>query len=83
MLPPRLLITGANGLVGQALQRSAARWRGADVLATSRSAPSALPHRTGGCARLAVTDPEADERVFQDLAPDVVLHAAGSAQVEA
>lgn len=83
MLPPRLLITGANGLVGQALQRSAARWRGADVLATSRSAPIALPHRTGGFARLDVTDPEAVERVFQDFAPDVVLHAAGSAQIEA
>ena len=83
MIPPRLLITGANGLVGQALVRAAAAWRGADVLATGRGAPVPMPTRTGGYTRLDVTDAEAVERVFQDFAPDAVLHAAGSAQVEA
>ncbi|WP_420457273.1 SDR family oxidoreductase [Rubrivirga sp.] len=81
MLPPRLLITGANGLVGQALVRAAARWPGADVLATGRG-PAAL-HDRGGYARLDVLDADAVERVFQDFAPDAVLHAAGVAQVEA
>ena len=80
MIPPRILITGANGLVGQALVRAASRWPGADVLATGRG-PSAAPV-TGGYARLDVLEADAVERVFQDFAPDVVLHAAGQARVE-
>ena len=81
MLPPRILVTGANGLVGQALTRAAARWPGADVLATGRG--PAAEHARGGYARLDVLDGDAVERAFQDFAPDVVLHAAGMAQVEA
>lgn len=81
MLPPRILVTGANGLVGQALTRAAARWPGADVLATGRG--EAVAHVRGGYARLDVLDGDAIDRAFQDFAPDVVLHAAGLAQVEA
>lgn len=81
MLPPRILVTGANGLVGQALTRAAARWPGADVLATGRGPAAA--HARGGYARLDVLDGDAIERAFEDFAPDVVLHAAGIAQVEA
>ncbi|MEM0963992.1 MAG: SDR family oxidoreductase [Bacteroidota bacterium] len=80
MIPPRILVTGANGLVGQALVRAAARWPGADVLATGRG--PAVSHASGGYARLDVLDADAVERTFQDFAPDVVLHAAGEARVE-
>jgi dTDP-4-dehydrorhamnose reductase len=80
MLPPRILVTGANGLVGQALTRAAARWPGADVLATGRG--PALAHARGGYARLDVLDGDAVDRAFQDFAPDAVVHAAGIAQVE-
>ncbi len=80
MLPPRILVTGANGLVGQALTRAAARWPGADVLATGRGPAAA--HDRGGYARLDVRAGDAVDRAFQDFAPDVVLHAAGMAQVE-
>lgn len=83
MIPPRILITGANGLVGQALVHACSAWRGADVLATGRGALVEADGRSGGYARLDVTDAEAVERVFQDFAPTVVLHAAGTAQVEA
>ena len=83
MLPPRILITGASGLVGQALARAAGRWRGADVLATGRRPALAVAGFAGGTATLDVTDATAVRRVFQDFAPDVVLHAAGTAQVEA
>ena len=81
MIPPRILVTGAGGLVGQALVRAAGRWPGADVLATGRG--PAVAHDRGGYARLDVLDGDAVERAFQDFAPDVVLHAAGQAQVEA
>ena len=80
MIPPRILITGANGLVGQALTRAASQWPGADVLATGRG--PALARSRGGYARLDVLDADALERVFQDFAPDAVLHAAGEARVE-
>ncbi|MGB3542904.1 SDR family oxidoreductase [Rubrivirga sp.] len=80
MIPPRILITGANGLVGQALTRAASRWPGADVLATGRG-PSVWPS-PGGYARLDVLDAASVERTFQDFAPDVVLHSAGEARVE-
>ena len=81
MIPPRILVTGAGGLVGQALVRAAGRWPGADVLATGRG--PAVAHDRGGYARLDVLDADAVERTFQDFAPDVVLHAAGRAQVDA
>lgn len=80
MLPPRILVTGANGLVGQALVRAASRWPGADVLATGRR--DAVAHLRGGYARLDVLDADAIERTIQDFAPDVVVHAAGDARVE-
>ncbi|WP_412067418.1 SDR family oxidoreductase [Rubrivirga sp. IMCC43871] len=81
MLPPRILVTGANGLVGQAFVRAAAREPGADVLATGRG--PALARSRGGYARLDVLDGGAVDRVMQDFAPDVVLHAAGMSSVEA
>lgn len=83
MFPPRILVTGANGLVGQALVRAASAWRGADLLATGRQPALVLPGATGGYATLDVTDADAVERTMEDFAPDVVLHAAGTAQVEA
>lgn len=82
MIPPRVLITGANGLVGQALARACASWPGADVLATGRQ-PAAARRHAGGYTPLDVLDADAVEHLLTDFAPDVVLHAAGSAQVEA
>jgi dTDP-4-dehydrorhamnose reductase len=81
VLPPRILVTGANGLVGQALVRACVAWPGADVLATSRG--PARDAAAVGHARLDVRDEDAVERAFLDFAPDVVLHAAGTARVEA
>lgn len=83
MLPPRVLVTGANGLVGQAVVRRLGRWPGADLLATGRRAASAVSDLAGGYQTLDVRDGGAVERAFQDFAPGVVVHCAGTAQVEA
>ncbi len=83
MIPPRVLVTGANGLVGQAVVRRLGRWPGADLLATGRAARSADANLAGGYTALDVTDAAAVERVFLDFAPGVVVHCAGTAQVEA
>ena len=83
MFPPRVLVTGANGLVGQAVVRRLGRWPGADLLATGRRATSATAGLSGGYQALDVRDGAAVERAFQDFAPSVVVHCAGTSQVEA
>ncbi len=83
MIPPRVLVTGANGLVGQAVVRRLGRWPGADLLATGRAAQSADADLAGGYTALDVQDAAAVERAFLDFAPGVVVHCAGTAQVEA
>ncbi|MEO0558425.1 MAG: SDR family oxidoreductase [Bacteroidota bacterium] len=83
MVPPRILITGANGLVGQALVRCLTAWPGADVLATGRQPEARVSTFSGGYVPLDVLDAEAIERVMQDFSPSVVVHAAAISQVEA
>lgn len=83
MIPPRILITGANGLVGQALIRRLTAWPGADVLATGRQPDARVSVFSGGYVPLDVLDADAIERVMQDFAPSVVVHAAAISQVEA
>ena len=80
---PRVLVTGANGLVGQAVVRRLGRGPGADLLATGRRAAYAASDLSGGYTALDVRDAAAVERTFQDFAPSVVVHCAGTAQVEA
>lgn len=82
MIPPRILITGANGLVGQALVRRLSVWPGADVLATGRRPHPAVSAFSGGYAPLDVLDGDAVERAMQDFAPSAVVHAAAVSQVE-
>ncbi len=79
----RVLVTGASGLVGQAVAAHLAALPGADVLATSRDVARLGAVASGGVAALDVTDSDAVERAFQDFAPRVVVHCAGTAQVEA
>lgn len=83
MIPPRILITGANGLVGQALVRRLSAWPGADVLATGRQRDARVSMFSGGYVPLDVLDASAVELVMQDFAPSVVVHAAAMSQVEA
>ena len=77
-----MLLTGANGLVGQAVVRRLGRWPGADLLATGRTDTFAGARLAGGYAPLDVLDAPAVERAFLDFAPSVVVHCAGTAEVE-
>lgn len=83
VLYPRVLVTGAHGLIGQALVRHLSTWPEGDLLATGREAEPLVTLRAGGYLPLDVTDAEAVERVFEDFAPNVVVHCAAESKVEA
>ena len=80
---PRILITGSDGLIGQALQRKLANWPEADVLATGLDASPRFLSGSGGYVPLDVTDHGAVERLFLDFAPTAVVHLAAMSKVEA
>ncbi len=82
MLYNRVLITGANGLLGQTLTARLSRQPEYDVLATARDAEPRLASVTCGYAPLDVTDAAAAERLFQDFAPGVVVNCAAMTQVD-
>ena len=79
----RILVTGANGLVGQALVRRLSALPEVDLLATSREAQPRFAAHSGGYAPLDVTDAEAVRRLFHDFAPSAVIHCAAMSKVEA
>ncbi len=81
MLYCRVLITGANGLVGQELVQRLSERPEYDVLATGRDAAP----RTGASAGYTpfdVTDEDAARRLFQDFTPDVVVNLAAMTNVD-
>ena len=82
MLPPRVLVTGADGLVGQAVARRLSRWPGLDLLLTGRGSGPRLSQFSGGWVPLDVTDARAVERVMLDFGPTAVVHLAAMSKVE-
>jgi len=81
MLFNRVLVTGANGLLGQALVRRLCREREYDVLATARDDAPRFNLDSCGYARLDVTQPDDVTRVFEDFAPTVVVNCAAMSDV--
>jgi len=82
-LPDRVLITGANGLLGQAL---VARLTGADHLDIWATARDDAPHFDASLCDyrpMDVTAPDAVERVFDTVDPDVVVNCAAVSDVAA
>jgi dTDP-4-dehydrorhamnose reductase len=77
----RVLITGANGLIGQALVERFASVPEVDLLATSREDAPRYSGGSGGYVPLDVTDPEAVRRLFLDFAPSAVIHCAAFSKV--
>ena len=82
MLYPRILITGANGLVGQALVTHLSRFPDYDVLATGRDAAPRFPGGSCGYVPLDVTRPEEVRRIFMDFTPSVVVNCAAMTQAD-
>lgn len=79
----RVLVTGANGLVGQAVVRRLGPLPEVDLLATSREDAPRFSTSAGGYVPLDVLDEEAVRRLFLDFAPTAVVHCAAFSKVEA
>ncbi|NNF04670.1 MAG: SDR family oxidoreductase [Rhodothermales bacterium] len=82
MLYRRVLITGANGLLGQQLVRLMGGLPQYDVLATGRESTPRFRGGSCGYSRLDITDSEDLRRTFLDFAPDVVVNCAALTQVD-
>mgnify|MGYP006271720477 CR=1 FL=1 len=82
MLYNRVLITGANGLLGQALTRRLSQLPEYDVLATARDDAARFDTGSCGYAPLDVTDPAAVEALFEDFTPNVVVNCAAMTDVD-
>ena len=82
MLFERVLITGANGLLGQELVTLMSRFPEYDVLATGRDPAPRFKDASCGYAPLDITDAEAMRRLFQDFTPTVVVNCAAMTQVD-
>lgn len=83
MLFNRILITGANGLLGQALVQRMGDSSDYTVLATGRAEKSPLESSPCDYARLDVTDPDGVSAVFQEFDPNVVVNCAAYTDVAA
>lgn len=77
----RILLTGANGLVGQALVERLSEHPEVDLLATSREAKPRFSSGAGGYVAMDVTDPVQVRQVFDDFAPSAVIHCAAMSKV--
>jgi dTDP-4-dehydrorhamnose reductase len=82
MLYSRVLITGANGLLGQELITRMSSLPIYDVLATGRDARPRFTQGSCGYTQLDIADPDAVHRIFQDFTPDVVINCAAMTQVD-
>ncbi len=84
-MPPlyqRILLTGANGLVGQALVERLSAEPEVDLLATGRDAKPRFTTGSCGYTPLDITDDDAVRRLFVDFAPSVVINCAAVTKVE-
>lgn len=82
MLYNRILITGANGLVGQELVARMSAFPEYDVLATARDEEPRFSGHSCGYTQLDVTSPDEVKRLFTDFAPSVVINCAAMTQVD-
>ncbi len=78
----RILITGANGLVGQELVTLLSRCPTFDVLATGRQEQSPLPEGSFGYTPLDITSARDVRNLCLDFAPTLIINCAAMTQVD-
>jgi len=78
----KILITGANGLLGQKLITLLHQQDGVDILATSRGNSRIMGLNQENYHTLDVTSKYAVIDLFSKLQPDVVIHTAAMTQVD-
>ncbi len=83
MILKRIIVTGANGLLGQALVGRLGTFPQYDVLATGRQDALANAEASGGYQPLDITRPADVRRLFEDFAPDMVINCAAMTNVDA
>jgi dTDP-4-dehydrorhamnose reductase len=77
----KILITGANGLLGQKLIARLQQQQGVQCIATARKA-LAQPFATGEFYNLDVTNPAEVNAVIAATKPDVIIHTAAMTNVD-
>ncbi len=82
MMFERILVTGANGLLGQALVRRLSTSALYDVLATSNNPEPRFANLSCGYIRMDIRDRESVARVFEDFTPTTVINCAAMTQVD-
>ncbi|MBN7811344.1 SDR family oxidoreductase [Algoriphagus sp. H41] len=78
---PKILVTGANGLLGQKLVAQLVERGGFEVVATGRG-PSRLTGTGFSYQSMDITDPAEVERVIGQLLPDTIIHSAAMTNVD-
>jgi dTDP-4-dehydrorhamnose reductase len=78
----KILLTGANGLVGQTLVHRIQRLPGFELLATSASACQVKGMDPDRFVRMDITSTDQVSTVFNGFKPDVVIHCAALTQVD-
>ena len=78
----KILITGANGLLGQALVRGLANKKEYAVYATARSEKLVIPEMDIPYFELDIANGEACREVIRHITPDVIINAAAYTHVD-
>ncbi len=77
----KILVTGANGLLGQKLTLLLDSQSEVDLIATARS-PLTFPLKRGNFRLMDITNQEMVDKVVSDVRPDVIINTAAMTQVD-
>ena len=78
----RILVTGANGMLGQSLLKQLSTINDFELLATARQPKSYLPELNLEYAPLDLCDAEATRKLFKAFSPNIVINTAAMTQVD-
>lgn len=78
----KILITGANGLLGQKLVSLLAENQSCILLATARGEARFSVHKNISYSNLDITDLQNCQTVVNEFSPDAIIHAAAMTQVD-